>query len=372
MARFASFRPALLATSVIALLLLVLSACSAPQNTFNPQTDAAQGIVNLYILVIVLACIVGVGVLGAIAFILIRFRARPGVPARQIHGSTRLEILWTVIPIIILTAVAVPTMLGIARIAQAAKPGALHVTAIGHQWWWEFQYEGLGPNGGTLTTANELWLPVDRQVSITLKSADVIHSFWVPGLVGKTDMVPNKVNQLETFTPTDVGIYDGQCNQFCGLAHAQMRMRVLVVTSGQFDSYIKSLQSPPPTPASGSPAAAGEALFMGAGTCFTCHTINGTNAKGAIGPDLSLLGDRTTLGAGIMPNTTQNLEGWISDPRNYKALPQPGQAVTMPSFHLSSSDYKLTDQQIADLAAYLESLKVQNLGGTSPFQLPVN
>ena len=348
-------RQVLLTIGLAVLSVLILASCSTPQTTFDPQSDAASRIDTLYWLIIWAAILVGLGVLGALAYILFRFRDRPGAEALQIHGSTPLEISWTLLPIAVLIVIAIPTILAIAGAAREPDDNALHVRAIGHQWWFEFEYEGLGPDGGPLVTANELYLPVGRQVSITLESVDVIHSFWVPQLLGKTDMIPNRVNRLEPFTPNEIDTYYGQCAEFCGLAHAQMRFRTHVVSLGEFGRWVDAMNAGAAAPEAGTAEASGFQVFMLAGGCAGCHTIQGTDAQGQIGPDLTLFGDRTTVAAGILPNTEENLRDWISNVRAVKALPDEG---SMPTFNTGSPEDILTEQQVADVAAYLRSLRM--------------
>ncbi|MDE2765409.1 MAG: cytochrome c oxidase subunit II, partial [Chloroflexota bacterium] len=191
---------------LVAALLLALSACSSPQTTFDPKSDAADKIQTLYILIIVVSGAIGAAVLVAMAYLMVKFRRRPGVKARQIHGNNTLEVLWTIGPILILVMIGVPTILAIVGAARAPADDALHVEVVAHQWWWEVNYPGLGPDGDDLITANELRLPIGREVAISLKSDDVIHSFWVPQLIGKIDSIPGRTNPLEHFTASEVGV----------------------------------------------------------------------------------------------------------------------------------------------------------------------
>lgn len=341
------------ALSALSLALFAFSACTSPQNTFDTASDAAQRVQSIYVLVIVLASVIGSAVLIAMVWLMVRFRARPGVKARQIHGNNTLEIAWTVAPIVVLVVIGVPTVIAVAGAARDPEPGALHVNVTAHQWWWEFEYEGLGPNGGKLLTANELHLPIGRQVAITVESTDVIHSFWVPRLVGKVDAIPTRTTHLEPFTPNELGEFYGQCAEFCGSAHALMRFRVFVDSLADFERWTRALQTPP-APAGGV-AAAGQTQFNI--TCGACHTVSGTVAGGKIGPDLTRFGSRSTLGAGILDNTDENLRAWIKDVRDLKPIPE-GKDVRPPTQVMPTFDGLLTDTQIAAIAAYLHSMKV--------------
>ncbi len=348
-------RPTLIRSTLLAVALMAiavgLAACTSPLTTFEPASDAADRILTLYIFITVAASIVGILVLGAMVYILVKYRARPGHKAQQIEGNNKLEIAWTIAPVLVLVVVAVPTMIWIATsFSRPVADDAIRVTATGHQWWFEFEYEGLGPDGGTLVTANELHVPVGRQVAIELRSEDVIHSFWVPALIGKTDMVPNRENKLEPFVPNEIGEFWGQCAEFCGIAHANMRFRVHVDSLADFDAWVAAMNEElRADPAPGSAAARGKDVFEEplAG-CFFCHTIAGTTAAGRVGPDLTLFGERTTVGAGILQATDENVRAWVSDLRSLK----PG-ALLMPTFADT-----LSEAQVADVVAYLKSLRV--------------
>ena len=349
MVRSPKVRPSILTVAMAAAWLLALAGCSSPQNTFSPKSDIADSILSLYVLVTVVASIVGFAVLVAMVWLMVKFRAKPGVPARQIHGNNKLEIAWTVAPVLVLILIGVPAMAWIAGEADDPAPNALHVEATGHQWWFEFKYPGLGPNGGDLITANELHVPAGRQVAITLHSVDVIHSFWVPELVGKTDMIPGRTNILHKFSAYEPGVYYGQCAEFCGSAHALMRFRVVVDTTAGFNEWVLAHNTAPAAPEPGTPEARGQLAFAG---CAGCHAISGTNYAGRIGPDLTLFGERLTVAAGILDNTEANLEKWIADVRSVKPIPQ--EPRFMPTFAGT-----LSEGQISDIAAYLRSLKIE-------------
>lgn len=348
MVRFPKVRPTSLMVALVALLLLALAGCDSPQNTFNPKSDVADSIMSIYVLVTVAASLVGFAVLVAMGWLLFRFRAKPGVPARQIHGNNKLELAWTIAPVFVLLLIGIPAMFWIAGTSDEPSPDALHIEAIGHQWWFEFRYPGLGPDGGDLITANEMYIPVGREIAVTLHSEDVIHSFWVPELVGKTDMIPGRTNDLHKFAAYEPGVYYGQCAEFCGSAHALMRFRVIADTTADFNTWVAEYNEAPEQPEPGTAEARGQLQFA---SCAGCHAIEGTTAQGRIGPDLTLFGERLTLAAGILDNNEENLEAWIHDVRAIKPIPDG--ARFMPTF-----DGVLTEGQISDIAAYLLSLKI--------------
>ncbi|MFN2384566.1 MAG: cytochrome c oxidase subunit II [Gemmatimonadota bacterium] len=319
-----------------ALLLLALVGCDASQYvTLSPASDFAEKILSLYANLWWWTLGIFLVVEALLIFALLRFRRKAddtGVPD-QVHGHSALEISWTLLPAAILFFIAIPTVRTIfdTQAAPAAEANALEVTVIGHQWWWEFEYPALG-----FSVANELHLPRGRTVNLTLRSADVIHSFWIPRLGGKRDLNPGHENQM-AFTPNSVGIFDGQCAEFCGMSHANMRMRVVVDEPAVFAAWSAARQTPAPADS------AGLQTFLVSG-CAACHAIAGTPAQGKVGPNLSGLGGRSTLAAGMLPNTPAHLAGWLRDPDSMK----PG--ALMP-------DLNLNEARIDSLVTFLESLK---------------
>jgi cytochrome c oxidase subunit 2 len=256
-----------------------------------------------------------------------------------VHGNTTLEILWTAIPALILAFIAVPTVRTIFKTQAKAKADALQVEVIGHQWWWEFRYPDLG-----VVTANELHVPVSRAgerrpTYLQLESVDVVHSFWIPQLNGKTDVIPNRVNRM-WFEPSVAGVYLGQCAEYCGTQHAHMLLRVIAQPADEFEAWVATQRAPA---AQDSAAAAGRAVFESV-ACINCHRVGGTDAAGSFGPDLTHLMSRATIGAGAAPNTLANLRAWVNDPDMLK----PG--ALMPAMKLSAP-------QVDQVAAYLASLK---------------
>jgi cytochrome c oxidase subunit II len=442
-------------------LAVLLAACGQdkyPDSIFHQRTDVNRDVDFLFKILIYAGTAVFIFVEGILVWTLIRFRRRPGQPEpKHVHGNTALEITWTVVPLLILMMIAIPTVRTIFKTQATARSDALQVEVVGHQWWWEFrypQYTMAGANGrvDTVVTANELYLPIGRTVNFTLRSRDVIHSFWVPALAGKRDVVSNHTNYL-WYTPDSSGanVWNGACVEYCGTSHANMRFKAFTVAETDFNSWIAHQQamaqgSPAPaTPAGATPAAptqttagappvggaparapsspaanaagvgvpaagatsaapttqvaqagfvafprdkmpaysvpqtplpaslrfddnalaagnvaSGEKLVT-TGMCIACHSIRGEPMMvGNIGPNLTHVGSRTTIGAGLYPNDPQHLARWV---KNANAM-KPG--IAMPTFGIGEYDpvtlkgpvkTGFTDQQIADIVAYLQSLK---------------
>jgi cytochrome c oxidase subunit 2 len=285
-------------------------------------------------------------VAGLLLYVLIRYRERPADSERepaQVYGSNQIELSWTVIPILIVVMLFLSTTRVILDTQAAPKPSnALDVTVIGHQFWWEYRYPKLG-----VVTANELHVPVSDPAKptptyLSLSSADTDHSFWVPRLAGKTDLIPNRLNTM-WIDPQAPGLYLGQCAQYCGTQHAKMLLRVYAQSPEDFAAWIKQQQRPAGQDLSGGSAAAeGQSVFMHS-ACINCHTIAGTVATGRFGPDLTHLASRDTIASGPIQNTPENLRQWIADPNSMK----PG--VLMPSMHLNDHDLDV-------MTAYLTTL----------------
>src|SRR5581483_1975716 len=334
--RASVFRRVLVALGGLLILLLAACAQESPQTTIDPQTAFGDDI--QYLLKLTFFAAVGVFILveGFLIFVVFRYRAHAsetGAPA-QVHGNTRLEVIWTIIPAVMLIGIAVPTTRIIFDTQAPAPKDSLPVTVIGHQWWWEFQYPTLG-----VTTANELHLPVGQTAAFSLESADVQHSFWLPRLGGKRDVIPNHVNEL-WWAARDVGTTPGQCAQYCGTSHANMRMIAVVQSQADFSQWVQAQKAQPAQPPDGSAAAAGRAVFARS-ACIGCHTVEGVS-QGKVGPDLTHVGSRTILAAGIISNTPEDMARWLKDPPAVK----PGSL--MPNLHLSDDD-------VNALVAYLES-----------------
>ncbi|MGH9615920.1 MAG: cytochrome c oxidase subunit II [Acidobacteriaceae bacterium] len=317
---------------------------TSPTNIFAPQSVPAHEIFRLSIFVLIITGAILATVWGLLIHVIIRYRRRPGDDEHeppQIYGSNQIELAWTVIPILIVVVLFLSTVRIIFSLQNAKPPKqALDVTVTGHQWWWEFTYPKYN-----FVTANELHVPVSNDAKhpmptfMKLVTADVDHSFWVPRLAGKTDLMAGQVNNM-WIQPEATGLYLGQCAQYCGKEHAHMLIRVYAQTPADFEKWVANQEKN----AVNDPAvAAGRAVFEH-NACINCHTIRGTVADGRFGPDLTHLMSRDTIASGILPNTKQNLESWIKDPDLYK----PG--CLMPAM-------KLSDQDIASIASYLVTLK---------------
>ncbi|MDQ6674377.1 MAG: cytochrome c oxidase subunit II [Chloroflexota bacterium] len=302
--------------------------------SFDPVTPQGLTISNLFVLELVISGLLMSMVIIWLGVSLVRFRARPqdATEPPQVRGNRTLELIWTVTPALVLAVVFVLVVQTI-RTVDAAAPGAQPLRVIGHQWWWEYDY----PNS-QVVTANELHVPVGVPLQISLESGDVIHSFHVPRFGWMQDMVPGKTNQMSVLVNRP-GVYDGTCNQYCGLQHAWMRIRVIAEPGEQFTAW-QQQQSQPTVPA----GSRGEQVFL-QNTCVACHAIRGLQTTASVGPDLTHVGSRATLGAGVVDNTPANLEQWIRDPQALK----PG--VLMPAFQ------NLSPADLTALADYLESLK---------------
>jgi cytochrome c oxidase subunit 2 len=307
-----------------------------PMSTLAPGSDFARAILHIYAIITWATVIIGLVVFVVLGYVLVRFRARPDASLPpQVRGHTLMELGWTIGPALVLLVIAIPTIQTIFRTQTMAAPrGALQVTVRGWQWWWEFRYPDLD-----VVTANELHLPIGRTVVLHLEGPDVIHSFWVPHLGGKRDVVPGRHNRI-VLTPELPGEHWGQCAEFCGASHANMGMRVIVRPAAEFDAWVARQKAAPAEPSG--LAAEGKAIFARS-ACVGCHTIAGVSA-GVLGPNLSHFGGRTMLAAGMWPNTPDNVAAWVRDPQRLK----PG--AKMP-------DLGLTAEQAKAVAAYLTDLK---------------
>lgn len=339
---YAPLRP-VFALAAVALPNKLLLAQTPNTNIFAPASTPASSIQGLAIFVLAITAGIFLTVATLLTIAIIRFRAKhedEDLEPPQVFGSTQIELSWTIIPILIIVVLFLGTARMIFAIQDAPKPkSALDVVVIGHQFWWEYRYPKYG-----IVTANELHIPVSSKTNpqptfFQLGSADVIHSFWIPNLAGKIDVIPNRVNEL-WMDPQNVGLYKGQCAQFCGPQHAKMLLRVYVDTPEQFASWIQAQQKPPVEDAS---VAEGKRVFE-TQSCINCHRVAGTVANGRFGPDLTHLMSRETLASGAVQNTPENLKKWIADPGIFKV------GCLMPAM-------QLTDKQLDEVTAYLATLK---------------
>jgi cytochrome c oxidase subunit II len=310
---------------------------------FRPLAQPAQEIKETSVLVLAICTVIFLIMFGLLVYSLIRFRHRPGDEATeppQIYGSNQIEMAWTVLPILIVFVLILVTSRTIADIQnRKASSGALQATVIGHQWWWEIRYPELG-----IVTANELHVPASDQsrrqpTFLKLQSADVAHSFWVPQLAGKTDLIPNRENRM-WIDPTQPGTYFGNCAEYCGTQHARMLIRVIVHQPAEFERWVTEQKRPAAEETS---ALEGRRIFF-ANSCVNCHTIRGTSAQGAFGPDLTHLMSRQTLASGAGPNTTETLRAWVRDPQRLKV------GCLMPNM-------QMTDTEVDQIVSYLQTLK---------------
>jgi cytochrome c oxidase subunit 2 len=352
------------------LLALVVAGCNPeryPQTALLPLSDYAR--IGDHIQDQTFYWAVGVFILveGALLYAIFRFRGRPDDPEpAQIHGNTTIEIVWTLIPALILAAIAVPTVKGIFETNATPTGNVLKIEVIGHQWWWEFRYPDA-----RITTANELHVPVGRTVELLQNSADVVHSFWPPRFAGKRDVFPGRQTRM-WFKADSAGLFPGQCAEFCGIQHARMAFQVRASNPAEFDAWIAHMQTLGPKPAAAAPSgdslktasaggtvqgpqatpqgpqakadsaptgqdpeyAKGEQLFKMKG-CVGCHSLQAVDApKGMIGPNLATVGSRAYIAAGWLRNTDENLEHWIREPQTVK------KGVLMPNLGVTAEEAK--------------------------------
>lgn len=324
---------------------------AGPQSTLDPAGPVAQAQLDLLVWSYWLSWIVMIAVFGVLAYVLVRFRRRrsdPDAVPPQFHGSVPLEIGLTIVPVLIVIAVAVPTVRAIFATETRVTPGPddVVVDVTGYQWWWRFEYPELG-----IVTANELHVPAGKRVILNLDSADVLHAFWVPRIAGKRDLIPNQNNQL-WFEVSEPGNYSGQCAELCLGAHAYMRLRLIAEPQAEFDAWVDRFAGAADRPVQSDPQVQrGHQLFATKG-CTNCHTIDGYRAGTPVGtpdfPNLTNFGLRTTLAAGNLDNTRENIEAWLRDPQAIK----PGNYMPQ----LWSEADPNGDDEIAAIAAYLLSL----------------
>jgi cytochrome c oxidase subunit 2 len=311
-------------------------------NVFSPASTPAKSIADLSVFVLVTTGIIFVVVFALLVYSVVKFRARAidaGREPAQVYGSTQIELAWTIIPTLIVVVLFLATARVIHAVQDAPEPAdAVEVTVIGHQYWWEFRYPRLG-----IVTANELHIPVSESrhptpTFLQLLSVDTDHSFWVPELAGKTDLIPNHPNKM-WMDPQRTGVFLGQCAQYCGTQHAKMLLRVSVDGPADFAAWVRAQQKPA---VENGGAIAGRQVFE-RNACMNCHAVAGTPADGRFGPDLTHLMSRATIASGAAENTHDNLRLWIQDPSAIK----PGSL--MPAM-------KLNDADLNAVVSYMETL----------------
>lgn len=351
------------------LLGLLLAGCETegPRSTLEVVGPVAQAQRDLFMWTYWLSWPVVLLVVGVIAYVLWKFRVREGdetIP-HQTHGNAVLEIGWTILPVLIVIAVAVPTVRTIFTTENRveATPDDLIVNVTGYQWWWRFEYPQYG-----VVTANELRVPQGTRLILDLNSADVLHSFWVPKLAGKRDLIPNQDNQLWIDIPEDapLGAYLGHCAELCLGAHAYMRFRVIVEDRDSFGAWVEAFQDPVSQPQQLADATEqvqrGYALFAQKG-CTNCHTVDEYRTGLTVGdpdfPDLTNFGLRTTIAAAVLPNTQENLERWLRDPQAVKPTNYMPTLWPLPD-QVSEERNQEIQEEVAAIAAYLLSLGIDS------------
>jgi cytochrome c oxidase subunit II len=315
----------------------------SPTDIFAPASTPAHSIFELSLFVLSTAAAIFVVVFSLLVYVVIRYRKRAqddGREPAQVYGSTQVELAWTIIPVLVVLVLFLTSARVIFSIQDAVHPpGTLEVTVIGHQFWWEYRYPTLG-----VVTANELHVPVSDPAHPTptvlkLLSADTDHSFWVPRLAGKTDLIPNFPNTM-WIDPHTTGLYLGQCAQYCGTQHAKMLLRVYVDSRADFEAWVERQRQPAHVQEA---VARGRELFERT-ACINCHTVQGTAANGLFGPDLTHLMSRDTIASGAAPNTEAELRRWLENPDAIK----PGSK--MPAMGLGK-------REVDDVTAYLVTLR---------------
>ncbi|OYD07010.1 cytochrome c oxidase subunit II [Paludifilum halophilum] len=327
---------------VFSMIALLMAGCEEPaKSVLDPQGSTGEEQLTLIKISIYIMAFVFAVVMVIFIYVLIRYRQKPGddsIP-EQVEGSTKLELLWTVIPIILLAILAVPTVATTFSLAEkpSEEEEALTVKVTAHQYWWEFEYEDYG-----FKTAQELHIPKDKKVYLKLTSRDVIHSFWVPALGGKTDLNPGQTNTM-TIDAKKVGTYEGRCAELCGAGHALMNFEVVVDEEQKFDQWVAQRQEPSSQPQTAAQER-GEEVFSQ--NCMSCHAIDGAELerKGNKAPNLTGFGERDKI-AGVLENNDENLEKWLKHPDKVK-----------PGSYMPSFDF-LNEKDMKSLKAYLQSLE---------------
>jgi cytochrome c oxidase subunit 2 len=364
-----------LVLAAVAALVVVLAGCSEVknngQNSLEPKSPQAQKVYDLFVPILVIAIVVGIGIIVATVVLAVKFRYRPGKNEnpKQIHGNTRLEIGWTILPALLLAIIAVPTVATIFDLAENPGPSALQVNVEGKQWWWQFSYPEE-----KVVTADELVIPTGRDVHVNLtacdgtgkaKTCNVIHSFWVPELSGKKDVVPGQTNTL-TMSAEKPGTYLGQCAEYCGLSHANMRFRVIAKSPADYQQWIAEQKQGPVNALYESdgttPAGPAQQLIVKTFQCINCHVFD-DSSQATYGPNLTHLASRTTFASGAFPLNHENLSRWVRDApsmipmssQGCRLPPGQGICVGMPSFieNTPPGQQSMTTQQADQIADFL-------------------
>jgi cytochrome c oxidase subunit 2 len=352
---------------------LLLAACGDDrQDVFTPEGETSDKINDLQVPVFIAAGVVGVIVAVIVIYTLVKFRRRDGdddTPEPvQVHGNFKLEIGWTIAPALILVFVAIGTVATLFDISDTPDD-AMHVEVYGQQWWWSYEYDLDDDGTPEIVTANDLVIPAGEDIVLELRSRDVIHSFWIPALTGTRDVVPNRVHEL-VVQADNPGVFDGQCKEFCGLSHANMKARVVALSPAEFDTWLEQQQEPAAEP-DDELAQAGLEQFEA--LCAQCHAINGVNDEregdaalvSKHAPNLTHLMSRGVFAGALFDLYDENgelnrtdLEAWLRDPPGMKPM-APDDARGMPNLNL-------TEEQIDQLVAYLETLGPPNPGPETP------
>ncbi|GGJ86979.1 cytochrome c oxidase subunit 2 [Lentibacillus kapialis] len=327
---------------LLGLTAFVLSACGKENLTaLDPKGYGAEQSFNLIILTTVVMLFVLVSVLIVYTIVLIRYRKKKGqenyIP-KQVEGNKTLETVWTVIPIILLLIIAVPTVTATFNLADnSAASDSLNVQVTGNQYWWHFNYEGQ-----EIQTSQDLYIPVGEKVYLNMKSSDVIHSFWVPTISGKMDVNPENENTMY-IEAKEEGVYWGKCAEFCGPSHSLMDFKVIAVSQDEFDQWVQDMQNvDPEAEPEKAVAQEGQGLFQEK-NCMSCHAIGSSPAQ--VGPNLTNFGDRSKL-AGVKDLNKENLKQWIMDPESIK----PGNKMT--------GNYpEVSEDEAGKIAEYLMQLQ---------------
>ena len=372
---------------LFALLLLVAACSTGKQSTWDPVGPVAEKQLQLFNVLLWTMVAVFVLVEGVLVYALIRFRSRPGREPSRTHGNLPLEITWTIIPTVLVLGLGIWSVLTLFELDEppSSEENVLQVIVTGHQWWWEFEYPDAG-GGKRITTANELRIPVDRAVRFDLTSDDVLHSFWVPKLAGKLDVIPTRTNKMWFKADSDKidalpATFYGQCAELCGIAHAQMRMRVTVLSQEDYDAWVRNYGAPLPLT---DRAHVAQTVTFPA-NCALCHTINPSDPEtgkskldyddsapqgsrldaflqGAIegkdvipvpAPNLTDLRTRQSLGAGLMDLNVENIRRWLQNPEEVK----PGNNMAKHALIYQGGDISLSDDEVEGLIEYLLQLQ---------------